>query len=137
MIAYHPVWIVWGVLLFYICVEDIKYHSFSLWTVVALYALTIWLNPYTVGSMLGYFGALGVIKLLGEMVLKRTYIEWGDVEILALLCSQSTQVPVLLVFSGGMGAVYCKIFNVPGLPFVPAISIAWCLTEAVSCFFLI
>ena len=55
---------------------------------------------------------------------------WGDVEILALLSSQSTHIAEFFMVSGLLGALSCIFSHQRGIPFVPVMTLAWYGVEA-------
>ena len=118
-------WIFWSIVLVYISVQDIRHHCFPLWNVIVLGVLTVWICPACLGDILWYGGVLSLLKYLGEWKYNKTYMGWGDVEILALLSSQSTYIPGFFMVSGILGALSCILFHQRGIPFVPVMTLAW------------
>ena len=126
-------WFLWGCILSYIALQDFLHHAFSLWTVVVLSLLTVYLNPSSWRAMLVYFIVLGIVKYGIEWWKQKPCFGIGDVEILSILCSQTEHVEWFLIFSGVLGVLYCILFKKAGLAFVPVMGITWCIVEGVHC----
>ncbi|ETZ04505.1 hypothetical protein [Holospora undulata] len=120
-------WLFWGILLVYISIQDVYYRSFPLWSVVVLGTISLWLCPACLGNVLVYAGIFSFFKNFGKWKWNKTYLEWGDVEILALLSSLSDNVSEFFLISGILGALGCLVFRQHGIPFVPFMSVSWCI----------
>ncbi|PPE03241.1 hypothetical protein HCUR_01308 [Holospora curviuscula] len=118
-------WLLWNTMLIYIALQDLRYHCFPVWSVFSLSGLTLWICPYCVGDILWCGGLLSFLKYLIEWKRTTSYLGWGDVEVLALLSSQSSSIPGFFMVSGILGAVSCALFNRNGIPFVPIMTMAW------------
>ena len=125
-------WVLWGCMLVYINLQDILHHAFSLWTVVMLGSITLYLNPLSWSSMLGYFLGFCILKYGVEWWKRKAYIGIGDVEILSILSSQIESVEWLFMISGCLGILYCTLFQRNGLPFVPVMTTAWCIIKILT-----
>ncbi|ETZ06708.1 hypothetical protein P618_201113 [Holospora obtusa F1] len=132
ILAYEKsiLWALWSIALLYISFQDLRQHSFSAISVIFFGIITLWICPLCVGDLLLYGGLFGFLKNFGEWKWNTTYLGWGDVEILALLSSQSTNVPEFFMISGGIGALLCLFFYKRGIPFVPVMSLSWYILES-------
>jgi hypothetical protein len=119
-------------MLTYISVQDILRRAFTLWSLAFLGIITLCLNPASFLSMLAYLAGFSFLKYAVEWWRQKPYIGIGDVEVLAILSSQTQEIEWFFIISGCLGAIYCVAFKRDGLPFVPVMSIAWCIVEGVS-----
>ncbi len=125
-------WILWGAMLTYISVQDILRHAFTLWSISLLGIITVCLNPESFLSILAYLAGFSFLKYAVEWWRQKPYIGIGDVEVLAILSSQTQAIEGFFITSGCLGVIYCVAFKQDGLPFVPVMSTAWCIVEGVS-----
>lgn len=121
----------------YLSLQDIRYKSVSLVSVIALVIGTIsclYLDKKNLDVMpaLVLFVILGYLKALGRMGLKRTAIGFGDVLVLSSLALGLTieGIAALMCLCGFLGIFAAKIMGPAsrsGFAFIPVILIAYIL----------